>query len=87
VDAWFDYSEAQRCVPCWFVVESSPGVYEIGLQGGTQPHLRAKFDDRLAACAEYVHIEVDDIAGHPMLAAWSLLLRARAMLRRKVRDP
>jgi hypothetical protein len=85
VDAWFAYSEDQRCTPCWFLGETASG-YEVALIGGAEPHESTMFDDLLEACATYVHRELESLANNPMLAPQRGLIRATASIKRKTRQ-
>ena len=61
VDAWFHWSDENRGIPAWFVRRSESSGFRVGRKdhGGESESLW--FDDRTAACAEYVRREVDSI--------------------------
>jgi hypothetical protein len=63
VDPWFRWSEDNRSTPAWYVREVRPGEYELGSvdrHGSVTPRL--VLDDKVAACAEYIHRRVAQIA-------------------------
>ena len=62
VDAWFGWSEDNRGVPAWYVLRSGPDVFRVGRIDHESESEPLVFDDRVRACAEYVHREVAAIA-------------------------
>jgi hypothetical protein len=63
VSAWLDYSEDKRSSPGWYIEDRDATETRVGYYEGPSSRPPTPFDDKLRACAEFVRLEVDDIAG------------------------
>ncbi len=61
--AWLDYSEDKRSSPGWYIEGRDATESRVGYYEGRSSRPPMQFDDKVRACAEFVHLEVDDIAG------------------------
>jgi hypothetical protein len=63
VDAWFGLSDDQRSSPASWVDEHGPSAYAVGYYDASVDLQQAPlvFDDRVAACAEFVSRHLDAI--------------------------
>jgi len=62
-NAWLDYSEDKRSSPGWYIQGRDPDESRVGYYEGESSRAPMRFDDKVRACAEFVRLEVDDIAG------------------------
>jgi hypothetical protein len=63
VNAWFSWSDDTRTTPAWYIRACGPDRFEVGLHDGPGSQLPMAFDNRVRACAEFVHRAIDSIAG------------------------
>ncbi len=61
VDAWLVWSGDNRGWPAWYIEPDGHGRYEVGYYDGGRSSVQA-FDDKVRACAEYVHRELEHLA-------------------------
>jgi hypothetical protein len=61
VDAWLMWSEDNRSTPAWYLVKGEDGRLQVGYYDHGWVS-QTTFDDRIRACAEYVHHYVDGFA-------------------------
>ncbi len=60
VEAWFGWSSDTRSSPAWFVRTCGANEFEVGHYDNGYAKQR-RFDDRTQACAEYVHLVIEDM--------------------------
>jgi hypothetical protein len=63
VASWFAWSNDGHGTPGWYLRECGPGQFEVG-SIDRERHPLPLFADRVRACAEYVHREIESIAEH-----------------------
>lgn len=68
VKAWLEWSDDNRGWPAWYIEPDGHGRYEVGYYDGGRSSVQA-FDDKVRACAEYVHHELEQLADQADIVA------------------
>lgn len=61
-DAWIQWSADNRSTPAWYVTAVHPRRFEVAYLDHDQTTGRVEFEDKLRACAVYVHHELEQLA-------------------------
>ena len=74
-DAWIQWSADNRSMPAWYIVALDPRGFEVAYLDHYEITGRVQFDDKLPACAAYVHQALEQLAdtAEAFRSPWALI--------------